>query len=118
MLNTSSEKSEEIIDILHRPFKGNQKKSSTYRKRVRKDFLLVAKNNKLSKSKRRKAIRKQLGYLRRNLKTIEKQTRQSSLRTLNRREYKNLLVITKVYRQQRWMFNHRENRIDDLSFFP
>lgn len=113
MLNTAREKSEEVIDILHRPFKGNKKKPRTYRRIARKNFLLAAKSKNLSKSKRRKAIRKQLGYLRRNLKTIEKQSRESSLLTLKRKQYKNLLVIHEVYRQQQKMFDHRENRIDD-----
>ena len=112
-LNTAREKSEEVIDILHRPFKGKQKKPRTYRKKARRDFLLVAKSKKLSKSKRRKAIRKQLSYLKRNLKTIEKQSRQSSLTALNRKQYKNLLVIHEVYRQQKTMFDRCENRIDN-----
>lgn len=113
ILNTAREKSEEVIDILHRPLRGNQKKPRTYRKKARKEFLSVAKSKKLSKSKRRKAIRKQLGYLRRNLKTIEKQSEHTSLTILTGKQYKNLLVIHEVFRQQRWMFDHRENRIAD-----
>jgi len=113
ILNTAREKSEEVIDILHRPLRGKQKKPRSYRKKARKEFLSVAKSKKLSNSKRRKAIRKQLGYLRRNLKTIEKQSAQSSLTALTRKQYKNLLVIGEVYRQQKWMFDHRENRIAD-----
>jgi hypothetical protein len=113
VLNTAREKSEEVIDILHRPLKGKQKKPRTYRKKARKEFLSAAKSKKLSKNKRRKAIRKQLGYLRRNLKNIDKQSSQSSLTALTRRQYKNLLVIHEVYRQQKWMFDHRENKIAD-----
>ena len=113
ILNTAREKSEEVIDILHRPLRGKQKKPRTYRKKARKEFLSAAKSKKLSKSKRRKAIRKQLGYLRRNLKAIEKQSQQRSLRLLTRRQYKNLLVIHEVYRQQKWMFDHHENKIAD-----
>ena len=113
ILNTAREKSEEIIDILHRPLKGKEKKPRTYWKRARKDFLAVAKSKKISKSKRRKAIRKQLGYLRRNLKTIEKQSQHTPLTVLSRRQYKNLLVIHEVYRQQKWMFDHHENKIAD-----
>jgi len=113
ILNTAREKSEEVIDILHRPLRGKQNKPRTYRKRARKEFLSVAKSKKLSKSKRRKAIRKQLGYLRRNLKTIEKQSSQISLASLSRKQYKNLLVIHEAYRQQKWMFDHHENRIAD-----
>jgi IS5 family transposase len=113
ILNTAREKSEEIIDILHRPFKGKQKKARTYRKKARKEFLSAAKSRKLSKSKRRKAIRKQLGYLRRSLKTIEKQSRHSSLTALTGKQYKNLVVIHEVYRQQQWMYDNHENKIAD-----
>jgi IS5 family transposase len=113
ILNTAREKSEEVIDILHRPFRGKQKKPRTYRKKARKEFLSAAKSKKLSKSKRRKAIRKQLGYLRRNLKTIEKQSSHSSLTALTGKQYKNLLVIHEVYRQQQWMFDNHENKIAD-----
>lgn len=113
LLNTAREKSEEIIDILHRPFRGKQKKPRTYRKRARKDFLAAAKSKRLSQSKRRKALRKQLGYLERNLKIIDKLSAQTSLLRLAPRQYKNLLVIHEVYRQQRRMYDHRERRIDD-----
>ena len=113
LLNTAREKSEEIIDILHKPLKGKQKKPRTYRKVARKAFLAAAKSKRLSKNKMRKARRKQLGYLRRNLKTIDKLSRQTPLTVLRRRDYKNLLVIHEVYRQQQWLYDHRETRIDD-----
>jgi hypothetical protein len=113
MLNTSREKSEEVIDILHRPLKGKKKKPRTYRKRARKEYLSAAKSKKLSKSKRRKVLRKQLGYLKRNLKSIAKLSVQTSLSLLTARQYKNLLVIHEVYRQQQWMYDHKEQRIDD-----
>jgi len=113
MLNTSREKSEEIIDVLHRPLKGKRKKPRTYRKRARKEYLSAAKSKKLSRSKRRKVLRKQLGYLRRNLKSIAKLSQKTSLSLLTSRQYKNLLVIHEVYRQQQWMYDHHENRIDD-----
>lgn len=113
MLNTAREKSEEIIDVLHRPLKGKQKKPRTYRKRARKEYLFAAKSKKLSKSKRRKALRKQLGYLRRNLKSIAKLFPKTSLSLLTARQYRNLHVIHEVYRQQQWMYDHHENRIDD-----
>jgi transposase, IS5 family len=113
MLNTAREKSEEIIDILHKPLKGKQKKPRTYRKVARKAFLAAAKSKRLSKNKMRKALRKQLGYLKRNLKTIEKLSRQTPLTVLKPRHYKNLLVIHEVYRQQQWLYDHRETRIDD-----
>jgi len=113
LLNTAREKSEAIIDILHRPLRGTQQKPRTYRKAARKAFLSAAKSKRLSKSKRRKAIRKQLGYLKRNLKSIAKLSSHTPLLKLKPHQYKNLLVIHEVYRQQKWLFDHRESRIDD-----
>jgi len=113
LLNTSREKSESIIDILHRPLKGKHKKPRTYRKRARREYLSAAMSKRLSKSKRRKVLRKQLGYLRRNLRSIEKLSNQTSLLRLTSQQYKNLLVIHEVYRQQQWMYDHNEKRIDD-----
>lgn len=43
-LNTAREKSEEIIDILHRPVRGKQKRPRTYPKKARKEFISVAKS--------------------------------------------------------------------------
>ena len=63
ILNEAREKSEKIIDILHKPHKGRLKKPRTYRKKARKQFLAVAKSKKVQKSKMRKAIRQQLGHL-------------------------------------------------------
>jgi len=113
IINEAREKTEEIIDRLHKPFRGHQKKPRTYCHRARKDFLLTVKRRQLSHRQLRKAIRKQLGYLHRNLKSIDELSRQSSLLLLDRREYKNLLVSNEVYRQQKWMYDHHANRIDD-----
>lgn len=113
LLNKAREKTEQIIDVLHKPHKGEKKKPRTYRRVARKDFLSVAKAKRLSKSKRRKAIRKQLGYVERNLKTINKLGKESSLTLLSRIQYKNLLVVGELFRQQKWMHERREQRIDD-----
>lgn len=113
LLNKAREKSEAIIDILHKPLKGRQRKPRTYRRVARKAFLTAAKSKRLSKTKMRKALRKQLGYLKRNLKTIEKLSVQTPLSILKRRYYKNLLVIHEVYRQQQWLYDHGETRIED-----
>jgi IS5 family transposase len=113
MLNTAREKSEQIIDILHGPLKGRKKKPRTYRKIARKFFLAAVKSKRLSKNKMRKALRKQLGYLKRNLKTIDKLSKHTPLTILKPRYYKNLLVIHEVYRQQQWLYDHGERRIAD-----
>lgn len=113
ILNEARLTSEKIIDILHRPHRGKLKKPRTYRKRARKQFLAIAKSKKVSKSKLRKALRQQLGYLGRNLKTIENLSQITSLLRLKKRMYKLLLVISEVYRQQKWMYDHKAKRIDD-----
>lgn len=113
ILNAAREKSEEIIDVLHRPHKGVMKKPRTYRIKARREYLSVAKSKNVSKNKLRKAIRKQLGYVGRNLKTIAKLSNKSSLLLLSKRQYRNLLVIHEVYRQQKWMYDNNQNRIDD-----
>ncbi len=85
LLNKAREKSEQIIDVLHKPNKGKKKKPRTYRRIARKNFLSVAKAKSLAKNKRRKAIRKQLGYLERNLKAI---SQENSFILLSKRQYK------------------------------
>jgi hypothetical protein len=114
LLNKAREKSEEIIDALHEPYIGIRKKPRTYRRQARKNFLAAAKSKRLSKGKKRKAIRKQLGYLKRNLKSIKTFSKEkNSLVRLEKMQYKNLLVISEVFRQQEWMFENRENKIKD-----
>ncbi|HKL83627.1 MAG TPA: IS5 family transposase [Desulfobacter sp.] len=113
IVNEAREKSEEIIDTLHAPMKGKQKKPRTYRKKARRQFLAAAKQKQLSHRKRRQAMRQQLGYLSRNLKSIASLNNQRSLSLLKRRQYKNLLVIEEVHRQQGSMFVNQINRIDD-----
>ena len=113
LLNVARRKSETIIDDLHAPLKGVEKKPRTYRKKARRDFLLAAKAKRLSGKKRRKALRKQLGYLGRNLKRIEGLSQKISLLCLTKKQYKNLLVIHEVYRQQKIMYEGHLHRIDD-----
>lgn len=113
LLNVARRKSETIIDDLHAPLKGVEKKPRTYRKKARRDFLLAAKAKRLSGKKRRKALRKQLGFLGRNLKSIEGLSQKIPLLCLTKKQYKNLLVIHEVYRQQKTMYDGHLRRIDD-----
>ena len=113
LLNNAREKSEEIIDTLHKAMPKGIKKPRTYRRKAKQDFLRVSKSRKLRHKTLRKAIGKQLGYLRRNLNHIEKQCRTVSLSELSKRQYKNLLVINEVYGQQQRMYDHKSRRIDD-----
>jgi hypothetical protein len=113
LVNTAREKTEQIIDVLHKSRGKGHKKPRTYRIKARKAFLSIAKSKKIQRAKLRKAIRSQLGFIRRNLKSIEKLAEVVPLTVLSKRQYRDLLVISELYRQQRWMYEHRSKRIDD-----
>jgi IS5 family transposase len=113
LLNEAREKTEQIIDVMHAPFIGKRKKPRTYRQRARRDYLALAKQKKSSPNKIRKAIRKQLGYLGRNLKTIEAMAQEDLLKLLDKRLYRLLLVTQELYRQQWQMYRDRCHIIAD-----
>jgi hypothetical protein len=111
LVNEAREKSEQIIDILFEPLKGYKRKPRTYRQKARRQFLACSKSRKRSARQTRKALGQQLGFLRRNLNTIGQLAGQTPLTRLDRRQYKNLLVIHELYRQQQWMYENRCHRI-------
>ena len=115
ILNQTRKQGEKIIDSLHQNRKNTlDKKPRTYRKKARKDYLKIAKKRRVSRKERRDAIAKQLQYIKRNLSHIEKLINSGAeLSSLSPRQYKMLLVITEVYRQQLWMYEKESNRIDD-----
>ena len=68
----------------------------------------------MSRKERSSAIAKQLRYIKRNLAHIDNLINSGTeLSSLSPRNYKMLLVITEVYRQQLWMYENESNRIDD-----
>jgi transposase, IS5 family len=114
LLNQAREQTERTIDKLYKCIKDQtKKKPRTYRNKARKEYLLVAKKRKVTRNDRRKAVKKQLQYLRRNLETIDKIVNKIGLEALNRREHRLLLVAAEVNRQQLYMYENNENRIDD-----
>lgn len=115
LLNQARKQTEKIIDILYQTLKGTlNKKPRTYRVLARKSYLEVAKKRRPTSKKRRKAIKKQLQYLNRNLSIIENLLAAgASLQSLKKTDYKLLLVVTEVYRQQLWMYVHNEQSISD-----
>ena len=113
ILNEAREKTEEIIDVLHEPDKGNKDKPRTYRNKAAKAYLSIAKQRKAPQRRIRKHIGKQLRYLKRNLGHIEKYAGEGRLKLLSGRLYKLLLVSREVYRQQQHMYDHKVNRIPD-----
>ncbi len=115
ILNQARVETEKIIDTLYNPMKGKlEKKPKTYRELARKDYLKVAKKRRPSRKERRKAIKKQLQYIKRNLSHIDQliQTGEA-LEVLSNSQYKSLLVVAEVYRQQQWMYDNKTQRIED-----
>jgi len=111
LLNEAREKSEDIIDAMHEPFKGFRRKPRTYRQKARKAYLAVAKQKKPGVKKIHKAIGRQLGYLKRNLGYIDRMAEKGLLFYLSKRLYRLLLVIKELYRQQLWMYENRTHSI-------
>ena len=111
LLNDAREKTEKIIDVLHAPDSGTKCKPRTYRQVARKDYLDVAKQKKPGYKKIRRAIGHQLQYLTRNLQTIETMVNNGRLGLLDKRDYRNLLVVQELYRQQLWMVENRTHSV-------
>lgn len=112
LLNEAREKTQELIDTLYKP--GLQsKKPRTYRKIARKEFLKIAQKRNKSRKEIRRAISKQLGYVARNLKSIDCLLDLYADFPLNAREQKYLMVIHTLYQQQRKMFNEKVHSVED-----
>ena len=115
LLNQAREHSERLIDELYQQVAGClPKKPRTYRQTARRDYLRIVKRRKKSRKLIRKGLRQQLNYVRRNLGHIDQLIKaDATLAVLNPQEYKTLLVIHEVYRQQQHMYQHKQRRIDD-----
>lgn len=63
----------------------------------------------------RKAIGKQLNFVKRDLKHIEELAEQGALESLNKAQYRQLLVIQELYRQQQFIFMYetKMHQVDD-----
>lgn len=95
------------------------KKPRTYRQIARRDYLEVAKKRRIFQKQRSKAIKKQLQYIKRNLSHIEQLTLNgATILSLTNRQYKMLLVVTEVYRQQLWLSENKKQSIDDHIGVP
>lgn len=113
LLNEAREKTEAIIDALYHVHLRLKKKPRTYRKRARKQYLAVAKQRKPHAKTIRKVIGKQLGYVGRNLKTINRLLGLEGHGALSKRQTKNLEIICTLYLQQRTMYTLRNHQMDD-----
>jgi hypothetical protein len=108
LLNDAREKTEKLIDVLHR---GDEKKPRTYRRKARKEYIGFAKSRKKSIKKIRKQIKRQLGYLSRNLRHIEQMLCKGN--ALSLRQEQQLEVISKVYEQQKYMYDRNVHSVSE-----
>ncbi|MFA5183745.1 MAG: hypothetical protein WC405_20745 [Syntrophales bacterium] len=100
LLDEARQKTEKAIDMMHEKAVPSGKKPRTYRKRARKEFLRFIKNKKRNTRDFRRALKKQTQYVSRNLRIIKEMAEETGLRMLSREQYRDLLVISGVARQQ------------------
>jgi hypothetical protein len=115
LLNEAREHTEYIIDLLYAQVPEQvAQKPRTYRRKARQQYLHIAKQRQVSRKARRKAVAQQLRYFRRNLAHIDLLIAAgATLTQLDKSLYRKLLVISELFRQQQWMYQHRQRRIED-----
>lgn len=113
LLSDCREESERIIDILCKPL-NLKEKPRTYRRKARKQYLLIARKKNKSKKELHKAIGQQLRYVKRNLKSIDALLDKFDNQPfpLNRRDQKIYWVIQQIYDQQNTMHRKRVHSIE------
>ena len=110
LLNEAREKTEKMIDQLYAQQKGAIKKPRTYRRKARKQYLMVAKSRKAKKKQIRKAVGQQLRYIKRNLGHLIKLKEKA---TLTAKDEQTLGVIKKLYQQQKQMYEQKNHTVAD-----
>jgi hypothetical protein len=113
LLNQAREKLEAIIDTLHKADCGKTPKPRTYRQRARKAYLAVAKQRRVKPRTMRKAVGKQLRFVARDLRIVTRLAASGTLEQLSRRQYKELLVIQELFRQQQTMYDAKSHSTAD-----
>ena len=108
LLNKARECSEKIIDELH--VKGEEK-PRTYRKKAHKDYTYYSRSRKPKAKQTRKAIGKQLGYLKRNIGSIEKMISMGKEIPIKFKE--KFSTIQTIYTQQKEMYDNRTHSVKD-----
>lgn len=109
LLNEGREKLEEIIDALHDPKEGS--KPRTYREQARVKYNRFVRNRKPMKKVIRQAIRQQLGYVRRDLNTID-ELLATTTKELTDKQLAHLETIRELYRQQKDMHDNRKHKTE------
>jgi len=111
LLNDSREKSEEILGFICKNLQIETPR--TYKRVARASWLNLSKSKKKSYKQMQIGIKQQLNYLNRNLNNIDKIVDDNDmiLNALDAKQYKYLLVIKELYRQQLEMYQERKHSI-------
>ena len=109
LLDEARRNSEKIIDLLHVP--GSGEKPRTYRRRAHKEYVQFVRARKPGQKKIRRCIKKQLGYLGRNLASIERMLQAGG--SLPARWRERLQTLRTVYEQQLHMYTNRVHTVED-----
>lgn len=112
ILNSSRMKSEELLDVVFQHPAIRSTKPRNYRKKARKDYLRTAQKKQKSKKEIRRAIGKQLGYLARNIRSINRLLDECGEIPFEKGQYKYWLVIQHAYQQQSSMYHARSHSIE------
>lgn len=111
LLSQAREVSEHLIDMLYLPSLHSQK-PRTYREIARKRYLQTAQKKNKSKKAIRKAVGSQLGYLRRNINSINRLLDAYHVFPLQGKELKYFYVIQTLFDQQLQMYKSRTHTIE------
>ena len=112
LLSEAREITERLIDFLYDKDVHGEK-PRTYRQIARKEYLHTAQKKKKTKRQVRSAIRKQLGYLGRNLRSIDHLLDFYPTLPFSKRDLKYFYVIQTLYEQQLTMYSTHTHTIED-----
>jgi hypothetical protein len=112
LLNDAREKCEHLMDEAFK-YSSLTVKPRNYRENARKDYLKTAQKKSKTKKEIRSAIRKQLGYLRRNIASINRILDHCQLIPFDEKQYKYWFVVQQLYEQQFQMYRTQTHSIED-----
>jgi IS5 family transposase len=110
LLHEARQKLEEMMDTLQSGC--TQAKPRNYREKAKKDYHRFSRNRRPTKQQIRTALRKQLQYVARDLRLILAMQHDSAA-MLSERQLRYLDTITRLYAQQKTMYESKTRRCDD-----
>ena len=113
LLNACREDSEKIIGKLWEHSDKSGHKTAYNRKKARKSYLKIAKQRKAKAKAMRKAVGEQLGYLAKNIQTLENLLMAVGYDRITDTDLERLATICKVYRQQKEMHDSGRHECAD-----